>query len=131
MTFLFLISYMFPSCDSVSRRRLRVTYNAIARYMLISHFARLISNVTFENLMNSRTLIFLHKFIYKRQPPYLYEILIFSWRENRINSIKYNKVVSQQHFFIHSIGLWNQLPPQIEMISNANHFKTAIFKHFA
>ena len=130
MTFLFLISYMFASCDSVSRRRLKVTYNAIAQHMLISHLAQLISNVTFENLMNSRTLVFLHKFIYKRQPPYLYERLLFSRRGNRINSIKYNKVTSQQHFCIHSIRLWNQLPPQIQMISNANHFKTAIFKHF-
>ena len=130
---------MFASCDAVGRRRLSVTYYAIERYIFgirrnrsILHFARIIYNVTFNNLMNCRTLLFQHKFVYSRQIPYLYERLIFSRsnRGNTIDSMKYNEAISQKHCFVHYIRLWNQLPPQIQMISNARHFKTVIFKHF-
>ena len=105
---------LYASCVAVSRRRLNVTYNAIDRYMFgfrrnrsISHFGHAIYSVTFDNLMNCQTLLFLYKIFYNRQPPYLYERLIFSRsnRENKINSIKYNKAISQQHYFIHSIRL--------------------------
>ena len=56
---------LFASCSAVSRCRLYVTYNATAQHIFsISHFGRLIYSVTFDNLMNCRTLLFLHKFIY-------------------------------------------------------------------
>ena len=128
---------LFGSCDAVNRRRLNVTYNAIAKYIFgirrnkrISRFARLISFVTFDNLTNCSTLLFLYKLIYYRQPPYLYERLMVSRSNigNGINSIKY-KIISEQLFSIHSIRLWNQLPSCIQTISNAKHFKTAILMH--
>ena len=60
----------------------------------ISHFVRLIYGITFDNLMNCQTLLFLHPLIYNR--PYLCERLIFS-RSNGGNKI--NSINSQRHFF--------------------------------
>lgn len=131
---------LFSSCDAVSRRRLNVTYNSIARYIFgikrnrsISQYAKQIYNVTFNNLLSCRTLLFLHKIIYNQQPTYLYDRITFSIsnRGNRINNIRYNKSISEQQFFINSIRLWSQLPPRIQVIRNANHFKTAIFEYFS
>lgn len=131
---------LFASCETVSRRRLNVTFNAIARYVFgikrnrsVSQYAKQIYNVTLDNLLKCRTLIFLHKIIYKRQPPYLYRKITFSRsnRGNKINSFKYSRAISEQHFFINSIRIWSQLPPQIQTINNASQFKTAIFKHFS
>ena len=133
-------SELFASCDVVSRRRLNVTFNNIARLIFgikrnssISYYAKQIYNITFDNLMKCRVLLLLHRIVYNRQPLYLYQIIKFSRssRGKKINFIKYSKAASEQHFFINFIRLWSQLPSQLQLISNASLSKTAIFKHFS
>lgn len=130
---------LFSNCDSQSKQKLIVTYNNIARYVFslrkydrISHYSKLIFNVSFENLLKCRSLVLLHKLIYTKTPHYLYRRINFS-RSNRgrkINSLRYRKLISERHFFINAIRFWNQLPPNIQILSNAKHFKIAIFKLF-
>ena len=83
---------LFASYDAVSRRRLNVTFNNIARYVCIwykkrnssiSHYAKQIYNITFDNLMKCRVLLLLHKIIYNRQPHYLYQnFLLLNYIKN-------------------------------------------------
>ena len=131
---------LFASCDAVSRRRLNVTFNNIARYVFgikrnssISHYVKQIYNITFDNLMKCRVLLLFHRIVYNRQPLYLYQKIKFSRssRGKKINFIKYSKAASEQHLFINSNRLWSQLSSQLQLISNASQFKTAIFKHFS
>ena len=71
-------------CKILSRNRLKITYNNIASYIYgrtrdsrISECSCKIYNVSFENLLKCRSLIYLHKVIYVKQPHYLYRRLIF------------------------------------------------------
>lgn len=131
---------LFASCDSASKKKLNVTFNNIARYVFgltrfsrISRFAKQLYNISFDNLLKCRCLIFLHKTIYTKQPGYLFNRIIFS-RSNRgkkINSNRYRSQISERHFFINSIQLWNQLPNNIQTTSNAQHFKREVFRHFS
>ena len=77
---------LFASFDAVSRRRLNVTFNNIAQCVFgikgnisISHYAKQIYNITFDNLMKCRVLLLLHRIVYNRQP--LYTLFI---SENKI-----------------------------------------------
>lgn len=128
---------LYASCDTLSMKRLNVTYNNIARYVFgrsrrsrISQYAKQICNIPFESLLKCRTLLFLHKVVYLKQPPYLYRRIVFSQssRGKNINTIRYRKEISNRHFFLNAIRLWRQLPPNIQIISNAMQFKSAIFK---
>ena len=83
---------LFSSCDSVSRNKLKVTYNSIARYIYsrtrysrISKLSYKIYNTFFENLLKCRTLVYLQKIIYTRKPLYLFDRLVFS-RSNKRSS---------------------------------------------
>ena len=75
---------------------------------------------------------YLHKIIYIRKPLYLFSRSVFS-RSNRglrINSVKYRKQISERHFYTNVIRLWNELPNNVQLLSNAKHFKTAIITFF-
>lgn len=131
---------LFASCDSICQNKLKVMFNNVARYIYgrtrfssISQFSYQIYKVSFSSLLKCRSLQFLHKIIYNKQPQYLYDRLVFS-RTNRgykINSIRYRKLISERHFFVNAIRLWNDLPSNIQTLSNARHFNSAIFAHFA
>lgn len=127
---------LFASCDASSLKKLNVTYNNIARYVFgigrrsrISQYSYQICNISLENLLKCRTILFIHKVIYTKQPEYLYNRIVFSRsdRGKNINTIRYRKEISNKHFFLNAIRLWRQLPPNIQIISNARQFKTAIF----
>lgn len=129
---------LFASCDTLSMKRLNVTYNNIARYVFgrsrrsrISQYSRQICNISFDSLLKIRTLLFFHKVIYTKQPEYLHNRIIFSRsdRGNKINTFRFRKDLTKKHFFYNAINLWRQLPPNIQTISNARHFKIAIYKH--
>lgn len=130
---------LFTNCDSTSMRKLRVAFNSITRYIYglrrfdsISHYAKQVFGVSFEFLLQCRSLIYLHKIIYTRQPKYLYDRLIFlrSNRGNRIKQQRYRTELSKQHFYINTIRIWNQLPLHLQRIENATQFKKYIFEYF-
>lgn len=130
---------LFAFCNSDSKRKLNVTYNNIARYVFglkrfdrVSDYSKKIFGLSFDNLLICRSLIFLHKIIYTCTPSYLYDKLSFmrSNRGKRLVQIRHNSHLSEQHFFVNTIRIWNQLPVPIQTTSNARQFKTLVFNHF-
>lgn len=128
---------LFANCDSGSKRKLNSLYNNIVRYIYglrrydsVSNFSKSLYGITFENLLSSRALIFLHKIIYTRNPPYLYEKLSFtrSNRGKKLVPLLHRTLVSEWQFFINAVRLWNSLPHNIQLISNAIKFKTELYK---
>lgn len=76
---------LFAECDSTSNRKLNVLFNNITRYVYglrkrehISSYTKRLYEVSLDNLLKIRVLIFLHKIIYTKQPPYLFEHLRFT-----------------------------------------------------
>ena len=130
---------LFASTDYKSNEKLNIAYNAVVRYIYglkkyehISSYTNNLYGVTFTNLLKIRSLIFLHKIVYTREPPYLYNRIIFT-RTNRSNDlipIRRKSLISEWQFFVYSVRLWNLLPSHIQFISNAERFKLYIFDHF-
>ena len=131
---------LFSSCDSLSRRKLEVLYNNIVRYVYglkrvdhVSAYSKLLYGVSFDNLLKIRTTTFLHKIIFTKKPNYLYSKLKFakSTRGKNIIIPKFRCLVSEWHFFISAIRLWNSLPHNQQTNSNATSFNKFLFKFFA
>lgn len=123
---------VFANSDAISKRKLNVAYNNIIRYVFglsryahISQYATKLHGTSFDNLLKIRCLQFLHKIIYERQPTYLYERLVFarSNRGNKLVSFKCRYLTSEWQFFIAVTRLWNQLPNQLQINSNAIMFR--------
>lgn len=133
-------SELFANCDSKSRRKLNVAFNNISRYVYgvkrydhISNFSQQLYGTNFDNLLKIKVLVFLHKTIFTKQPPHLYKRITFSrsGRGNKINSIKYKNHISEWHFFVHAVRLWNTLPNGTQLLSNAQQFKRNITNLFS
>ena len=82
-------SEIFANCDIDNRRKLNLSYNNIARYVFIkgrrnhiSQFSYRIFEINFDNLLNIKCLILLHKIITLKQPMYLLRRIKFA-RSNR------------------------------------------------
>lgn len=125
-------SEIFENCNCTDLQKLNVTYNNIARYVFnkkrydrISYYSYKLFNVTFTNYLKYKSLSFLHKIIYTKEPKYLFETLQFS-RSNRgkkIIQIRFRSARSERQFFIPAVRSWNTLPSCLQTISNAHHFK--------
>lgn len=131
---------IYASCDSKSLTKLITSYNAILRYVFnlrkydhISQYSKKLYGVTITDLLKIRTLILLHKIVYTHEPPYLFERIQFarSRRSNDIIHIRHRSLISEWQFFVNSVRLWNTLPSSIKFISNALHFKKALFHYYA
>lgn len=129
---------LFSSCDSVSNRMLNVLFNNICRYVYgigrydhISNYNSKLYGVTFNNLLNIRVLLCLHKIVYEKTPPYLYDRIRHtrSNRGNMLVPLRHRTLVSDWQFYIHSIRLWNTLPHYLQTTSNASRFKSFLFSH--
>lgn len=130
---------IFAACDSVRRRKLNVLYNNIARYVFtlkrsdrVSMFANKIFQVSFDNLVNSRALITLHRTITTHEPEYLFKRLLFLRSNRGINLVqpRHTCLTSERQFFVHTIRLWNSLPHHIQQIKNATQFKSKLINYF-
>lgn len=130
---------LFSSCNTVMLNKLNVAFNNIVRYVFgirgrdhISQFAKQLYGVSFENLLKIKTLLSLHKIVYTGTPVYLFEFIRFSrsTRGNRLIQLRHNRQLSDYFFFINAIRLWNNLPLNIQTITNDRQFKMALFNHF-
>lgn len=131
---------LFANTDGESIARLNGAFNAVIRYVYglrkydhISPFVKKLFNVNFFDLLKIRALILLHKIIYTHEPSYLYNRLRFT-RSSRTNDLipqRRRCLMSEWHFYINSIYLWNKLPSNIQFISNTATFKKAIFDYFS
>lgn len=130
---------VFYNCDFEDNRRLTVAFNDITRYIFnrkrhesISQFALQVFNVSFKNYLNIRSLILLHKIIQTKEPGHLFAHLKFA-RSNRGLKIippRINCLNSERQFFIATIRLWNNLPSNIQRISNFTTFRKELFSFF-
>lgn len=130
---------LFANCDSSSKRKLNVIFNNVIRYIYnlkrydsVQQFSKSLYGISFDNLLKTKTLIFLHKIISKHIPLYLFRKVNFT-RSNRARNIiplTHRNHFSERHFFINSIRLWNSLPRNIQIISNAKEFKSQVYKHY-
>ncbi|XP_075151656.1 uncharacterized protein LOC142225697 [Haematobia irritans] len=123
---------IFANCNRADMQRLNVVYNSIARYVFkkrrydrISAFAYQLLDMSLENLIKYKCLVFLQKIIYTAEPKYVYERLQFSRsnRGKRITQLRYKYTRSEQQFLIPSIRLWNNLPTKLQLVSNTLQFK--------
>lgn len=130
---------LFSSCDAESRRKLNVLYNNIIRYVHglkrydhISPYSNSLYGVPFDSLLKIKTLILLHKTIYTRKPLYLFNELRFarSARGKQIIIKKHRYLVSEWQFHINAVRLWNNLPHNIQLTSNAKNFKKLLFNYY-
>jgi len=130
---------IFANLDHVSLRKMRVLCNNITRYVFnrkryesVSRLSHQIYGPSLKCFLNSRSLILMHKIINTKEPAYLFDQLSFlrSERHNNIINIRYNYLISERHFFVHTIRLWNQLPHYLKNIHNANSFKNKLNLHF-
>lgn len=131
---------VFSNCDSVSRRKLNIVFNNICRYVYgvrkydrISHLSIQLYGISIDNHFKLKALVFLHKIIYLRQPPYLFRRLSFA-RSNRGTKLilfRHRTLTSERQFFINVLPLWNTLPHSIQTTSNVIHFKVLLINYFA
>lgn len=130
---------LFVNMDSLSKQKLHVVFNNITRYVFglrrydsVSSHSKQLFNMTLENLLNLRSLILLHKIIYTDQPQYLKEHVQFmrSSRTKQVKPIRYNSLISERHFFVNTIRLWNALPISIQSICSVPNFKRQLGLHF-
>ena len=131
---------LFANSDAQSKRKLNVAFNNIIRYVYglkirdhVSQHANKLYGYSFDSLVKMRTLIFLHKIIYKQEPIHLFQRLSFS-RSNRGKNLilyRHNTRVSEQHFYIYALRLWNMLPNVIQLNTNALEFKKALIIFFS
>lgn len=134
---------IFSNCDAKSKSRLNVTYNNITRYVFglklygnnehISFYAKKLFGVHFNDLMQIRTLILLHKIITTKEPDHLYSRLRFGryGRNKTLIQARHHTLVSNWQFFIVAIRLWNIIPPSIRETSNALLFRKRIFQYYS
>lgn len=127
---------IFANSYAGDKRKLRVAYNDIARYVFsrrrnehISAFSYLIFNISFDNLLNIKCLILQQNIIYTKEPEYLFNRLIFarSMRGMKLIQPRFEAAISERQFFIFCIRLWNNLPPNL--ISIINSFKNDQFSN--
>lgn len=131
---------LFSNCDSTSKRKLNGLFNNVARYVYglrkydrISDYAKMIYGVTLDNLFKIRLLIYLQKIIVTKLPNYLFNRITFtrSARGKKVIPLLYRTLVSEYQFFVNAIRLWNVLPSDLQLITNASQFRTSLFKNFA
>lgn len=130
---------VFGSCDTADSRKLNVAYNNIARYVFnkkphdrISQFAYQLFNISFDNLLKIKCLTLLHKIIYTNEPEHLFTRINFA-RSNRgmkLINPRINSLTSERQFLVCSVRLWNNLPSNLQRISNASTFKKELFDLF-
>ena len=130
---------LFGNCDSSSKRKLNVVFNNIARYVYnvrrydhISVAAMNLYEMTFDNLLNIRVLLFLHRIVNKRILTYLHDRLCFvqSPRSRNIVGARHRYLFSEWQFYLHAIRLWNILPIHQQCNAIANSFRTFLFQYF-
>lgn len=131
---------LFANCNSTEFAKLNTAFNSIARYIFnkkrfdsISNCTYKIFNMSLKNYLKLKCLIQLHKIIYTKEPSYLYNKLVFG-RSNRgviIIQLRYKTSMSEKHFLICTIRLWNNLPRAIQIICNAFQFKKELKKYFS
>jgi len=130
---------LFSNLDSVCMRKINVLFNNITRYVFglkrcdsVSMYSRQIFGVPLKSLLDSRSLILMHKIIYTEEPAYLYSQIRFlrSSRCKNIVQFRYNYLLSERQFFIYTTRLWNSLPNYLTNIRNAQKFKKTLLLHF-
>ena len=110
---------LFANCSSESKRKLKVAFNNLTRYVYklapfesISDHSERLYGYNFETLLNLRTLLFLYRILTVKEPAYLFER--FQWlRSSRTRQLLvpcHNRSSSEKHFLLYSIELWNGLP---------------------
>ena len=101
-------SEIFTNCDTDDRRKLNLAYYNIARYVFIkgrrghiSQFSYRIFEINFDNLLNIKWLILLHKIITQEQTIYLFPRirLTRSNRGKKIIQYRLRTLLSQRQFF--------------------------------
>lgn len=131
---------VYSRLDSRSSHKLLVAFNNAARYVFglrkfdhIAIYSSQLLGCSLINYLELRNCIFLHKLIHGKIPHYLYEKLQFCKSSRNMNLLipSYNFMSSSRLFFVSAIRLWNSLPINIKIVSNKNHFKHLIFKHFS
>lgn len=130
---------IFSSCDSVGTRKLTAAFNAVIRYVYglkrydgTSQYSKSLYGVNFGDLLKIKTLIFLHKIIYTKEPEYLYRRLRFasSQRGKALIYTLRRSLISDWHFIVSAEHHWNSLPFSTQLIGNALQFKNKLFSSF-
>jgi Reverse transcriptase (RNA-dependent DNA polymerase) len=140
-----LILPKFLNCDPIFsktflglRDRLRVSLNDCARYIYgkrrgepISGLSRQILGMEIDKYYSLRMCHFIHQLVHTHEPDYLYETLQFGWstRLSVLRIPRHNFQPYNQSFFVQAPLLWNDLPPSVRRVNNAEKFKRVCQLH--
>lgn len=131
---------IFSSCSYQSKRKLTVAFNNTARYIFglrrydhISEISNHILNMSFENMLNFRTLTLLADILLSQTPRYLFDRIrrTSSVRSLQLINPRYSSLTSERQFYVNSIRLWNALPRSIREIRDAVKAKLEIKKYLS
>lgn len=129
---------IFYNCDAESKRKLQVAIYTTIRYVYrlkrydhVSHLAKNLVNMSFQNYIKFRTLLFLFSIIKSKQPTYLYEKIQFpvSSRSACLLLPRFSCLTSERQFYIAAIRLWNTLPRNTRELDDARRFRNEL-QHF-
>lgn len=131
---------IFCSPSAVMKRKLLVVFNNLIRYVFllrrydhVSPFRNKILGCTLEAYLDYLVIIYLHKIIISKQPPYLHEKIHF-FRSSRSPSIlqpDFSCLTTERQFFTHAVRLWNALPLSIRRLHNNDRFDEYLFLYLA
>jgi len=135
--FLFTQSNVDVICvsDLISRNKLAVAYNNIARFIFsikphesISSHVKQIFGLEFSALVEFRTLILLHIKVKTEEPNYWFSFLNFaqSTRTNNIIPRRKHYSSSENHFFAWAVKPWNNLQHSLKNTRSARQFRKEI-----
>lgn len=127
----------FTALDSISKRKIDVTFNACTRFVYnlrkFDHVSCCSSGILGCNIhqyLEFRVLVFIYKIIKVKKPAYLFQKLIFG-KSNRMN-ILLTPIHSTTFYgctlFIRGIALWNALPTELKSVHATTMFKKLCFK---
>ena len=130
---------IYANCDSKDKYKLNKLFNNIIRYIFclrkydhVSMYCKKLYSMTFDNLLKFRVIVYIHKIIVTKMPPYLFNKLCFtvSSRNNYLRTTRCRYMISERQFLIYAIRLWNSLPIRLTFITNTLHFREEVKKIF-
>lgn len=131
---------LFADLDSQSAHKLKVAFNAIARFVFnlrrfdhVSFQARQLFNCDLVAFFKYRCCILLFKLIVKKTPSYLCDRLNFcvSSRSILLRSSTFTCLTSRRQFFVHAVRLWNNLPSHMRSRIESRKFQAICFEYFS
>lgn len=126
--------------DSLSSRKLQVTFNACTRYVHglgrfdhISLYENSILGIDFTSFTDLRAMIFIYKLLSHKLPDYLFEKVDFmsSQRTRQLRIRRHRTAQMSNSIFVRGVRLWNSLPIGVRNVGTVKTFRRAFINYIS